>query len=83
MPCAEKEALRRLLWIGVIVLAAYGFFLARNSSNVAGGADSSGYLNSARLLASGSLAADLRGGGHPVVLAANGPVAGAHLVSYA
>jgi len=30
-----------------------------------------------------SLAADLRGAGHPVVLAANGPVAGAHLVSYA
>ncbi|MGY2704785.1 MULTISPECIES: 4-(cytidine 5'-diphospho)-2-C-methyl-D-erythritol kinase [unclassified Nocardioides] len=30
-----------------------------------------------------SLAADLQGSGHPVVLAANGPVAGAHLVSYA
>ena len=30
-----------------------------------------------------SLAADLSGAGHPVVLAANGPVAGAHLVSYA
>jgi 4-diphosphocytidyl-2-C-methyl-D-erythritol kinase len=30
-----------------------------------------------------SLAADLAGAGHPVVLAANGPVAGAHLVSYA
>lgn len=30
-----------------------------------------------------SLAAELSGTGHPVVLAANGPVAGAHLVSYA
>ncbi|MCW2774081.1 MAG: 4-diphosphocytidyl-2-C-methyl-D-erythritol kinase [Nocardioides sp.] len=30
-----------------------------------------------------SLATDLGGSGHPVVLAANGPVAGAHLVSYA
>ena len=30
-----------------------------------------------------SLATDLAGSGHPVVLAANGPVAGAHLVSYA
>jgi 4-diphosphocytidyl-2-C-methyl-D-erythritol kinase len=30
-----------------------------------------------------SLAAELSGAGHPVVLAANGPVAGAHLVSYA
>jgi 4-diphosphocytidyl-2-C-methyl-D-erythritol kinase len=30
-----------------------------------------------------SLAAELSGSGHPVVLAANGPVAGAHLVSYA
>jgi 4-diphosphocytidyl-2-C-methyl-D-erythritol kinase len=29
------------------------------------------------------LAAELAGHGHPVVLAANGPVAGAHLVSYA
>ncbi|GAB2448126.1 4-(cytidine 5'-diphospho)-2-C-methyl-D-erythritol kinase [Nocardioides hungaricus] len=30
-----------------------------------------------------SLAAELSGTGHPVVLAANGPVAGAHLVAYA
>ena len=30
-----------------------------------------------------SLAADLQGNGHPVVLAANGPVSGAHLVTYA
>lgn len=30
-----------------------------------------------------NLAADLSNAGHPVVLAANGPVAGAHLVSYA
>ena len=30
-----------------------------------------------------ALAAELSGTGHPVVLAANGPVAGAHLVSYA
>lgn len=30
-----------------------------------------------------SMAADLAGAGHPVVLAANGPVSGAHLVSYA
>jgi 4-diphosphocytidyl-2-C-methyl-D-erythritol kinase len=30
-----------------------------------------------------SLAAELSGSGHPVVLAANGPVSGAHLVSYA
>ncbi len=59
-PAAPAPALRRLLWIGVIAFAAYGVFLARNSSNVAGGADSSGYLNSARLLASGSLATALR-----------------------
>jgi 4-diphosphocytidyl-2-C-methyl-D-erythritol kinase len=30
-----------------------------------------------------SFASELAGAGHPVVLAANGPVAGAHLVSYA
>jgi hypothetical protein len=54
------RAPRPLLWIGWLALAIYGVFLARNSSNVAGGADSSGYLNSARLLAAGGLTAELR-----------------------
>jgi 4-amino-4-deoxy-L-arabinose transferase-like glycosyltransferase len=43
-----------------LALTAYAIFLARNSTNVAGGSDSSGYLNSARLLASGQLQSELR-----------------------
>ena len=46
--------------IGGVALLLYALFLALNSSNVAGGADSSGYLHSARLLASGRLTAELR-----------------------
>ncbi|MBL9201330.1 MAG: glycosyltransferase family 39 protein [Opitutaceae bacterium] len=52
----------RALWLAVagLALALYGAFLARNFSSVAGGADSSGYLNSARLLAAGRFAAEPR-----------------------
>ena len=50
----------RWWWRGFIALAGYAFFLGWNFSAVAGGADSSGYLNSARLLASGQLAGQLR-----------------------
>jgi hypothetical protein len=60
-PLAAAAPARPLpLWIGGIALAVYGVFLWCNFSNVAGGADSSGYLNSARLLASGQLAAEMR-----------------------
>jgi hypothetical protein len=60
-PSAAAGRMPRLfLWIGWMALAGYAVFLARNFSNVAAGADSSGYLNSARLLASGQLAAELR-----------------------
>ena len=55
-----RRASRLLLWVGGIALAGYATFLALNFSNVAAGADSSGYLNSARLLASGQLTAPLR-----------------------
>lgn len=51
---------RWLRWLALVGLAAYGVFLARTMSVVAGGSDSSGYLNSARLLASGELQTDLR-----------------------
>jgi hypothetical protein len=47
-------------WLGVAALAAYAIFLVRHTTIVAGGSDSSGYLNSARLLAAGRLQADLR-----------------------
>ena len=56
----DRHARRWLPWIGWIGLAAYALFLAVHSTAVAGGADSSGYLNSARLLARGHLTAELR-----------------------
>lgn len=51
---------RWLAWVGLVLFAAYGVFLGVTMSVVAGGSDSSGYLNSARLLASGQLQTDLR-----------------------
>jgi hypothetical protein len=45
---------RRFAWAAaVFALAVYGFVLARNVAAVAGGSDSSGYMNDARLLAAG------------------------------
>ena len=46
---------RRWMCLGLFLLAAYGVFLGLHASVVAGGSDTSGYLNSARLLASGRL----------------------------
>ena len=43
-----------------VVLAGYGILLGVNSTVAAGGSDSSGYLNSARLMASGRLVGELR-----------------------
>ncbi len=54
----------------MVMLALYAAFLARFSTQVAGGADSSGYLNSARLLAAGQLQSTLR---VPDVIAAAEP----------
>lgn len=59
-PAAARCTPRLLRWIGGIALAGYAFFLALNFSGVAGGSDSSGYLNSARLLATGQLEGKLR-----------------------
>lgn len=52
----------RLLLIGLacLVLLSYGGFISWNFSSVAAGADSSGYLNSARLIASGRISSELR-----------------------
>ncbi|MBI4626069.1 MAG: glycosyltransferase family 39 protein [Verrucomicrobia bacterium] len=60
-PVAAAPASRWLRWLELGALAAYAAFIAVHASTVAGGSDSSGYLNSARLLASGRLLADLRG----------------------
>lgn len=57
---APAPASRPLLAVLLLALAAYAVFLARYTTTVAGGADSSGYLNSARLLASGHLQGELR-----------------------
>lgn len=46
--------------MGLVGLALYALFLARHMTVVAGGSDSSGYLNSARLFAAGALQTDLR-----------------------
>ncbi len=59
-PASAAPAPRWLRWLGFGALAAYVAFIAAHATAVAGGADSSGYLHSARLLASGRLLADLR-----------------------
>jgi hypothetical protein len=48
------------LWAGWLLLALYAWLLGRSTVVVAGGSDSSGYLNAARLLASGRLELDVR-----------------------
>ena len=59
-PAIALRAPRWFVALAVLLLAGYAIFLALNTSTVAGGADSSGYLNSARLLASGHRQADWR-----------------------
>lgn len=59
-PAAPEPAPRPLRILFLLALAAYAVFLAANATNAAGGSDSSGYLNSARLLASGRLQDELR-----------------------
>ena len=51
---------RWFVWLGVLALAAFALFLARNTSVAAAGSDSSGYLNSGRLLAAGHWQTALR-----------------------
>jgi hypothetical protein len=48
------------LWLPLLAFALYGLMLARYSAVYAGGADSSGYLNNARLLEHGNLIAPMR-----------------------
>jgi len=49
-----------LVRLGLLALLGYALFLAAHSTPVAGGADSAGYLNSARLFARGKLTEKLR-----------------------
>jgi hypothetical protein len=50
-PAAAACHPRTVVWIGCLALALYGGFLSYHTTVVAGGADSSGYLNSAKLFA--------------------------------
>lgn len=63
MPADVKSPARHFTFFRVvvaIVVLGYGFFLARHVSPHAAGSDSSGYFNSARLLAHGQLFAHPR-----------------------
>lgn len=57
---ATTPAPRWFAWFAVVVLLGYGGFLAFYFTAVAGGSDSSGYLNAARLLSEGQLTAPQR-----------------------
>ena len=59
-PAPPARAPRWFLGAALIALAAYTIFLAGKTAATAGGSDSSGYLNSARLLATGRLQTELR-----------------------
>ncbi|MFI5336749.1 MAG: glycosyltransferase family 39 protein, partial [Opitutales bacterium] len=49
-----------LVWLALFALAGYGVFLARHAAVQPGGSDSSGYFNTARLLAHGTVQAPMR-----------------------
>ncbi len=57
-PAASKPLWPR--WLGLIAFAGYLAFIGSHTAVVAGGSDSSGYLNSGRLLSQGKLLTDLR-----------------------
>lgn len=59
-PAPARRSSRRLVWFGAVALALYAWFLTRHGTVVAGGADSSGYFNSAKLFTEGSLFTPLR-----------------------
>ncbi len=59
---SPTTAPRWLGWAGVVALLIYGLFLGKNFTSAAGGSDSSGYLNAAKLLSEGHLTGSLRTG---------------------
>ncbi len=54
-PLVPSPAPRWFLGLCALALVAYAIFLAKHTTVAAGGSDSSGYLNSARLFAAGQL----------------------------
>lgn len=59
-PAPAARASRRFLWLAWAALAAFAVFLALRTTSAAGGSDSSGYLNHARMLADGHSRVPLR-----------------------
>ena len=59
-PNPPAPAPRWLVLSGLVALAGYAVLIGCHFSTAAGGSDSSGYLNSARLFAAGELQTDLR-----------------------
>ena len=59
-PAAASTAAHWLTRMGWLALAAYALFIALTAKTVAGGSDSSGYLNSARIFAAGQFLVDMR-----------------------
>jgi Dolichyl-phosphate-mannose-protein mannosyltransferase len=57
---AAWHRIRWSLWVPLLAFVLYGFMLARYSAAYAGGADSSGYMNDARLLDHGKVIAPMR-----------------------
>ena len=57
---AAFSRIRWALWLPLLAFTLYGLMLARYSAAYAGGADSSGYMNNARLLDHGSLITPMR-----------------------
>ncbi len=57
---SPSVAPRWFAWLAVVALLVYGIFLGAYYTPVAGGSDSSGYLNAAQLLTRGQLAAPMR-----------------------
>ncbi|MEI8088673.1 MAG: hypothetical protein WCG63_03675 [Opitutaceae bacterium] len=57
---SSSAAPRWFAWLAVVALLVYATFLGAYFTPVAGGSDSSGYLNAAQLLAHGQLTAPMR-----------------------
>ena len=59
-PTATAPTPRWVIWVAAVALLGYALFLGKNFSSVAGGSDSSGYFNAAKLLSEGHLTAAQR-----------------------
>ena len=58
--CKNSAKAHWALWVALAMLAGYGVFIGANHAPVASGADSGGYLSSAKLLSQGRLTTSIR-----------------------